>query len=386
MGLSDFFLGWFNKDDSSLPLDVCVGRLAGEIYYKELAIQACAGLVGSALSSSEFLTYELGREVRKDNYYALNVEPNPNQSAAVFWMQVASKLLRKNDCLLIQVGSDFYVADSYALKEASSPFKDNIYKNIVVDGYNVLGEYSERQVWHFKLNDVNSKTMIDNLNESYSKLIEASRKGFIKSKGKRGVLGIGTDYPQTDEAQEILQDLMSNKFKRFFDSEGDAVIPLEQGLSYTEIASRDGASSTANSSRETRQFADDIFDFVAMSYNIPNQLLKGTVADTSEVINTFMALCVNPIANMISEEVNRKIYGKTSYLERTYSKMDTSRVKITDLKDVANSLEVLTRIGAHTIDDNLKKLGLEPINTEWSTTRFMTKNYMPVERMLKEGG
>ncbi|MBH7858756.1 phage portal protein, partial [Clostridioides difficile] len=58
-------------------------------------------------------------------------------------------------------------------------------------------------------------------------------KGYKKNNSEKGVLEIDTNYPQTKEAQERLNDLMSNKFKRYFESD-NAVLPLSNGLKYTE--------------------------------------------------------------------------------------------------------------------------------------------------------
>jgi len=73
------------------------------------------------------------------------------------------------------------------------------------------------------------------------------------------------------------------------------------------------------------------------------------------------------------------------YTQNTYVKCDTRNVKVVNLKDIANALDILTRIGAYTIDDSLKALGMEPLNTDWSRIRFMTKNYQPITEMLKGG-
>ncbi len=77
----------------------------------------------------------------------------------------------------------------------------------------------------------------------------------------------------------------------------------------------------------------------------------------------------------MADEINRKLYKKKAYLERTYLKIDTTRIKNVNIKDVAGSLDILLRIGSYSIDDCLKILGMEPLETEWSKTRWMTKNY-----------
>ena len=125
----DWFMGLFDRPDGKVPLDVCVGTLAGEIFYKELAIQACINLIANTVARGEWITYEKGKEARKDNYYLFNVEPNQNTSSSKFWRDVIGKLVYDNECLVIQEGGMFYVADSFEITRFA--FKDNVYKDIV---------------------------------------------------------------------------------------------------------------------------------------------------------------------------------------------------------------------------------------------------------------
>lgn len=382
MAVWDWFLGLFDKNNGTLKLDVYAGELAAEVFYKELAVQACVNLISNAVARSEFLTYEKGKEVRKDNYYLFNVEPNLNKSASKFWRDVIHNLVYDNECLVIQQDGKFYVADSFNVTKFA--FLENIYKDITVAGYSLDNVYSESQVFHFELHNQKIRTVIDGLYSSYAKLIQASSQNYRRNNSRRGTLEIPTDYPQSDEAQKDLENLLSSRFKRFFEADNGAVLPLTNELKYTELPSNIGVKSGADGS-EIRSFVDDIFDFVAIGFQIPPQLLKGNVADTDKSLNNLLTFCVNPIAELLADEVNRKMYGKNLYLERTYMKLDTSRIKAVDLKEIAEPLDVLFRIGANTINDTLRALGREPIDEPWADERFITKNYENVEA-LKGGG
>ena len=62
MSVWDWFKGLFNKDKGGLPLDAYINDLTAEVYYKELAIQACVNLIANTVARSEFLTYEKADE------------------------------------------------------------------------------------------------------------------------------------------------------------------------------------------------------------------------------------------------------------------------------------------------------------------------------------
>lgn len=382
MRVWDWFLGFFNKHDGTLGLDVCIGEITPEIFYKELAINSAINLIANTISNAEFLTYEKGKEVKKDNYYLFNVEPNQNITANKFWRNVIYNLVYENECLIIQVDEKFYIAEKYEIVEFA--FKENIYKDIEVNGYKWKGIFRESEVLYFKLHNQKMKTIIDGLYSSYGKLIASSKKHNLRKKAKRGTLEIPGAYGQTEGQQEDLKDLLQNRFKTYFEAETGAVLPLTNGLKYEESEEK-VSNNPSQEGRDIRAFIDDIFDFVALALNIPPQLLKGDVADTEKAVNNFITFCINPLADMITDEINRKYYKKASYLNRTYVKLDTTRIKHIDIEDVANAMDILFRIGANTINDNLKILGREEIDAEWANTRFVTKNYDIIENFMKGG-
>ena len=360
-----------------------IGSLATEVFFKELALQASINLIANALAKGEFLTFEGGKQVRSENYYLLNVEPNQNESANKFWRDVVAKAIHENECLVVQHNLEFYVADSFTVDNYA--FYENVYKDIVIGDLQLDRTFRESEVFRFELHDQRIKTVIDGLYSSYAKLIATSQSNYKRNNSVRGTLNLDTSYPQTEQANKDLKDLLENRFKKFFDAEGPAIVPLAKGMKFEELASNIGVKSGADG-REIRNFIDDIFDFVAIALQIPPQLLKGNVADTDKAVNNFLTFCINPWAKMIETEINRKLYGKKAYLGRTYCKLDTTRIKAVDIKDVANALDVLTRIGAYCVDDSLITLGMEPLNTEWSQTRWMTKNYTPITEAAKGGG
>jgi len=383
MVIWDWFKDQFDNETNTLELDVVLSSLSAETFYMELAVQACINLIANAVSRAEFLTYEKGKNVKRDNYYLFNVEPNPNKSASKFWRDVVGKLVRKNEALIVQQKGCFYAADSFSCKRFA--FKEYIYDNIVIDNYELKNTYNESQVLHLELHDAKIKKVIDKLNQSYAKLITASQDNYKKNNSRKISVEIPTNYPETEEAQQKLKDLFTNKFKDFFDADGGAVIPLYNGIEIEELESNIGIKG-ATENKEIRSFIEDIFDFVAMGFQISPKLLKGEVQDTQEAVNNFLTFCVNPIAETIEDETNRKYYGKKYYLNNTYLRVDTSNIKAVDITKIAESLDVLTRIGGYSIDDTLKKLGKEPLNTEWSKVHWMTKNYEPAKTRYEGGG
>ena len=379
MKLTDWFRGLF-KDGKTVDLNCILGELTASTFYKELALQASINLISNSIARSTFRTYTEGKEEKKTNHYILNVEANQNLSSSSFWREVVTKIIYNGECLVLIQNNKLYIADSFERKEYA--FIDNSYKNIKIGDYEIKESKKESEVLYFKWYNEKLQTTISGLNDNYGKLIEVSSKSFKTSKGKKGTLEIPAGYAQTEDAQADLQDLLDNRFKKYFEAEGDALIPLTDGLKYNERGGNEGASKNTEAGREIRDFINDIFDFIAIGLRISPNLLKGNVADTGNAVNEFLSFCLNPFVKFITDELNRKMYGEKEYSKNTYVKCDTSNIKIIDLKDIANALDVLLRTGAYTINDCLKSLGIEPIDKNIGDIRFITKNYMPIQDML----
>src|SRR5690554_4884843 len=168
----DWLLSLFNKDTKTLTLDAFIGELTGEIFFKELAVQACINLIANTLSRSEFQTFERGKEVKKDNYYLFNVEPNPNKSASKFWRDVVHHLVYDNECLVLMQGDHLYVADSYTTVPGT--FVENLYTDIRIGDLDLTTKHRESEVLHFELHNERIKDVVDGFYTSYGKLIAAA--------------------------------------------------------------------------------------------------------------------------------------------------------------------------------------------------------------------
>jgi len=383
VGVRQWFLDLFGKD-GSLSLSAVVAGLATEVYYKELAVQACANLIAKTMARAEFRTFLKGQEVREDMYYLLNVEPNPNQSASDFWRDAVYRTVTRNEALIIMADNYLYLADSWNVVPGT--FIENLYTEIQLGELREPLRRRESEVLHLRMHNDKAAQVIDGLYNSYAKLITAAQKRYRRNSSKRGFLEVPTNYPQTDKSQKELKDLLENRFKTFFQHEDDAVLPLTGGAKWQELEATGPAARGTVEGRDIREFINDVFDFTAVAFQVPPQLLKGNVADTHEVMKNFLTFCINPLADMIGDEINRKMYGKRDFKKRSYVKVDTTHIRAVDIKDVANALDVLFRIGAYTIDDCLKYLGMEPVGGEIGQQRFVTKNYQPIEGVIGEQG
>ena len=381
MGLRDWLGDIFRRQKSGVtdPASfdtLCVG-LSEKILVRDFAINTAINFIGNSLSLSEFATYKKGEEDKADIYYKLNVQPNLNYSASRFWKKLVERIVYDGEALIIKQKDDYYVADSFT--KESRVFYPSRYTDVIIDNYPIKRTYNETDVLYFKLSEKNILNTINALYDDYSKLVEYSKASYKKNNAKRGILNIPTNYPQTEKAQEKLKKLLNDQIQKFYGAENGAVLPLTNGITYEDISS--DSYKNATDSRDIRNLIDDIFDFTAIGFGIPPALLKGSANDLESTVDRFIKFGVEPFCEMIEDEINRKFYSKTAYLNNSYVAIDTSRLKTTNLSQLAGVVDVLTRNGVNNIDENRKLLGMEPLRTEESQKRRITKNYEASEEI-----
>jgi HK97 family phage portal protein len=384
MGLLTWVSSYFG-DKETLKLNEVHFELAVEFYFKRLAVESCVDLIANTLTRCEFQTFEKGKEKRGENYYLFNVSPNQNQNASEFIHSMVSHLIMENECLVIMQNNQLYIADSFNTEEVA--LYDNKYTDVTIGDFTFDKTFNESNVIHLKLNDRNVMQIIDALYASYGKLISSAMDIYKRSNAKRFTLKGDFLRAQTSEAQEAINQMFNSQMKSWLEADNaGSIFQLQDGFTLEDFSGSGKGGTSSTSSRDIRALVDDIFDYVAMAFHVPRGLLKGDLADVEKQTDNFLMFCINPIAELIADEFNRKMYSKEEYLQRTYIKLDTSQIKVIDVVNLATALDKLFAIGANTINDNLRLLGREPIEHEKANERFVTKNYQSLDKIDLEGG
>lgn len=378
IAIIDFFRNFFGGDGKQIPLEAIALQSETTDAFKELAKEASIALISKAFSLAEFRTYQKGVEIKQQDYYLFNIEPNLNTPAASFWESVVRKLLERSECLILVQNGSLYLADDYT--KHPYVFKPNEYTGVCINDYALTDIWFEDKVLFLDYpSTVDADRRIAGMYSEFSKLINSSANGYLGSKVRKGKLKIPTNWMKTEQGQKDLNAYVNSQMADFMNPDVSSVLPLTSDMDYEELGSAGRSSSNGESSRETKNYVNDVFDFIAIAYGIPPSLLKGDVIDTKEAYSNFITFCLNPIAKLVQDEINRKMFGRTEYVGKSYLKIDTSNIKSKDLRDVANSIDLLMRNGAFTINDAIKAVGYEPISDDIGDKRFMTKNYDLVE-------
>ncbi len=348
-----------------------------DIYLRELAFWTCVNKIANAVSKCEFKTFYDGKEVKESEYYMWNVEPNKNQNSSAFLTKLIGKLYRDNEALVISASGQIVVADSYEVERYA--LYDDVFKNVTVGDFSFEKPFFQSDVLYFELNSVDMKRMVNGIYASYKELIVYASKAFQTSRGRRGILNIDAQAQAADDFNETMQELMNNYFRKFFTSD-NAVLPLFAGYSYDDI----GIKTYSNeSTRDIKAMTDDVFDFTARAFSFPPSLAKGDVQDTGKATEELLTFCIDPLAHMLEDEINRKRYGFAAMQKGRYLKIDTTSVKHIDIFDIATPVDKLISSGAFTINNILRVIGYPEIHEEWANRHFMTKNYSTIQDLLE---
>lgn len=350
-------------------------ELASSVYTRELAFESAVNLIANSVAKCEFKVYRKNKLFKDDEYYLWNVEPNKNQNSSEFLKKLINKLYRDNECLVVSTDlGELLIADSY--EKTDYALVNDLFTNVTVKDYTFKRSFRMNEVLFFKLNNNDLRGLLNGLHADYGKLYEYSKKAFQKSRGQKGVLSISARAQGDANFEENLRKMMQDRFKPYFDADS-AVLPLTDGYSYAE---QDRKTYNADSTRDIRAQVDDMFSFTARAFGIPPVLLLGEVINPTMATNQLLTFCIDPLTDLLMEEINRKRFGRKEYLSGNKIVIDTKTIKHIDLLEVATSIDKLISSGAFCIDEIRVTVGEEPLGTEFGKQHWITKNYERIER------
>lgn len=367
-------------DDLSSAADE-YASVIGDVYIREMAFWAATNLMANAISKCEFKTYLKGEEVKKQEYYLWNIEPNKNQNSSAFLHKLVAQLYRHNECLVIEQNGQLLVADSYAKKEYA--LHECQFSQVTIKDFTFNKPFYQSEVLFFQLNEVNMRNVVNGLYSSYAKLITYSMNSYQKSRGTKGVFKYETIPVTGTVEREAFDKLINEKISKWLNSD-NAALPLGKGQEWKENEKK---TYTNEGTRDIKAMMDDVYDFTARSYGIPSVLLKGDLANIGDnIIDLLLTFAVDPLIDTLQEEINRKRTGYNAFSQGTYLEIDSKAIKHIDLLSVSTSIDKLIASGAFCINEIRKLVGEPVIDEPWAWQHWITKNYSSVEDLLNSLG
>lgn len=377
MGIFNFF----EKKVTTAELSAVLANKYNRVAMKELAIFICVSYIANALSKCEFKTYENREEVQGALWYKLNVSPNANENSSQFINKFIEQYYYDGHALLFKHNNMLYCADSFNVDD-TQPLKGYKFRNVTIGGQTLQKEFKPHEVFYLKLDNKDAKGLIDGLYSDYAEIVDLAIQTFKRTNGKKYKLALDEYRAGDPKFNEIYEKVIKKQLQTFIENDG-AIYPQYKGIDLQEFST-----ATPTTSADIIAIRKEVFEFTAQAFKIPLSMMNGNITNMNEIVQVFLSFCVDPLADMVSEELSRKSYDFSEWQKGNSVVVDTSCINHIDILTVGDKVDKAIASGVCCIDDLRKRLGMPPLNTAFSTSHFITKNYDLAERALKneEGG
>ena len=366
---------FLNKKMTDAEMETVMQKLTEQLAFKEMALFIGISYIANTLSKCEFKTYEEGAEVKNKLYYMLNVSPNPNENSSQFINKFVENYYYKGHSLIVPQGDKIYCADDFHV-DTTNPLKDYIFDTISFGMQQLKKKQKSSDVFYFKLDNKEVKTLIDSLYAQYGEVISQALKSYKRTNGTKYKM-ILENYKAGDEQfNKIFNEVLKKQLQTFVEND-NAVYAQFKGTDLQEFSSKNPQTTS-----DIIAMRKEIFEVTAQALKIPLPMMYGNITNMNEIVKVFLSFCIDPLADMIGEEITRKYYSYDEWKKGYYVKVDTSCINHVDILEVAQSIYNAVGSGVVNIDDMRNRLGWQPLGTEFSSQYFLSKNFVPADDML----
>lgn len=355
---------------------------ASKFQITELALFTTIDLIARNLAKCEFVTVENGKEVRKSEYHSWNYSPNKHQTKVGFIVEFISNLIFRNEAMIFETADgQRLVADRFSKTEYA--LYDDVFENVSARGWNFPRSYSASDVIYLKYNNFALNGLLTQMCKSYENLMKSAEQRYNKSVGHKGILKISNMATNTVDFQKQFKEVINERFKTYFNAQ-NAVLPLFDGYDYEP--STETSKSFNNEINDINKLKDAAVETVANAFHIPPAIINGTASQLSDATDAFIANAIDPLAQMLEQEITKKCYGEVGFLNGSYLLIDTTYVKHIDAISSANNIDKSIACGVLNPEKAQKYCHMLPSDSDYAQHYYMTKNYQTADLAVAERG
>ena len=352
---------------------------------KNVALESCVTYLARLVSKGKFVFKNDNSIMESDYDYALNVRPNPNQTATEFKVSMIKKLLN-GELLVIKDEDKFFVADNFITKHS---LNGNTYTNVTINFSrdSVLSapnsglfkqDYFERiftqgvDCFHLNNDNIGINKYVDSLWDDYGRLFGK----LITNQLRVGQLRAKVSIPVNSKLEEAEQKKVQREFATTLSNSllNDPIVFIpdngKSNSAYDEIT----ASKSATIQNQITDFGalKKIFiSEVATLLGIPPALVLGETANNSENLELAIESAAIPLGNKLSEGFASLLIKESGYTVGKTIQM--TGFKTINILDRADAIDKVGSSGVVKINEVREAAGL-PAMTDGDKV-IMTKNY-----------
>lgn len=343
---------------------------------KALAFQIASSYVIDTLCKCEIKHFVKGQETKDEFYYLLNVSPNVNQNAFELKKKYYFKLFFDGEALMFEHKGNLYVADSFSREKR--PLKGDLFVNISLDDETKTFTKKAEDVFYLNLEDGKLRNLVYSMLEDYSEMSKHAFDIYKSSNSEKYKLVMDNVKTGDKNFKEQFENTIKKQLESFL-NQRKSVYPQFSGYSLERIVEPDG---TTNST-DVIALRKEAFEVTAEAFKIPVSLMYGNMTNIKDIVSSLVTFAIEPYAKMYGEELTRKTGTYENYADGTYFRIDTTSILHRDIYDIAVGVSNMISNGVYCIDEIRKKLGEDPLDTEFSKQHWMTKNFSKIEDALE---
>lgn len=369
---------WFfrARDETSESLIELLTINVKKLKISKLAIEKAVGMIARAIAKSEFIVQRKDGREKDHIYYMLNVRPNANETATDFWMRAIRKMLTETECLICNVGGNLYIADTFT--KNGSVILPQIYQDVEISSNGETMRldriFSANEVLHLKSRNEKIKAYLETVISLYDETVSsmtAAKKLASTPKFELNMEAMQVIRKKNEDGTErqLTIDEYKKDIKQLLESDNIEIITNSSGLITKQLEIK-----TEISSEDIVKMIKEIFTVVALAFDIPKAAFLGEITEKADSTNEFITYAVGWVVEVINDSMNAKLVGENDFLKGERIWVDMSKYKHVDVIESAANLDKLRSIGFN-FDEIRDMVGWEPLDTDFSRERVITKNY-----------
>lgn len=369
---------WFfrTRDGTSESLAELLTIDVKRLKISKLAIEKAVGMIAKAVAKSEFVVQRKDGREKDHIYYLLNVRPNANETATDFWMRAIRKMLTETECLICNIGGNLYIADTFT--KNGSVILPQIYQDVSIssNGETMQLErtFSANEVLHLQSRNEKIKAYLETVIALYDETVSsmmAAKKIASTPKFELDMEAMQVIRKKNEDGTErqLTIDEYKKDIRKLLESDNIEIITNSSGLITKQLEIK-----TEISSEDIVKMSKEIFTDVALAFDIPKAAFLGEITEKADSTNEFITYAVGWVVEVINDSMNAKLVGENDFLKGERIWVDMSKYKHVDVIESAANLDKLRSIGFN-FDEIRDIIGWEPLNTDFSQERVITKNY-----------
>lgn len=355
------------------------------LYLKKLAIDSVLNYVARTMSTVQFRFNNKNFKNYKEWDYILNVRPNLDMSATMFWQQVFYRLLFDNEVLIvISEDNQLLIADGFIRREYA--VYDDRFEGVRVKDYTFNRTFSMSDVIYLEYDNRDLEELTSGLFKDYSELFGRMIEVAMRNNQIRGSVAVDATGNMNDKKDaegktrsERIQEFI-DKIYESFRSNSVAIVPKLKGFEYEEYTNK--AQISNQSIEELIKVKKSLIDDVARIVGVPSALVHGELAELEHNIKACRRTCTRPLVKKLRDEVNAKIFEKNEYLAG--NRVEVRGVLPLDPTELAEQIDKLVSSSAFYPDEVREMFEYDELPDGEGKKIIRTKNYEEVKGGEKE--